>query len=47
MDLSMDGTQSDMLYINNGTSDEQTLQIKTWPSWTAKCSPATQFVSPW
>jgi outer membrane autotransporter protein len=28
MDLSMDGTQSDMLYINNGTSDEQTLQIK-------------------
>jgi outer membrane autotransporter protein len=28
MDLSMDGTQSDMLYINEGTSDEQTLQIK-------------------
>jgi outer membrane autotransporter protein len=28
MDLSVDGTQSDMLYINNGTSDEQTLQIK-------------------
>jgi outer membrane autotransporter protein len=28
MDLSMDGSQSDMLYINNGTSDEQTLQIK-------------------
>jgi outer membrane autotransporter protein len=28
MDFSMDGTQSDMLYINEGTSDEQTLQIK-------------------
>lgn len=45
MDLDADdGSQSDMLYVENGTSDKQTLAIKTSAPWIRRWNRVTPFV---